>query len=42
MTHEAITKDLKSTNNLKTQLPLLDKAFPDSTIHACIQNLLKL
>ena len=41
MTHEAITKDLKtaSTNNLKTQLPL-DEAFPDSTIHACVQNLL--
>ena len=42
MTHEAITKHLNTTasnNNLKAQLPL-HEAFPDSTIHTDVQNLL--
>eukprot|EP00984_Skeletonema_dohrnii_P037712 scaffold40081_cov200-Skeletonema_dohrnii-CCMP3373.AAC.1 len=42
MAHEAITKHLNTTasnNNLKAHLPL-HEAFPDSTIHTDVQNLL--
>jgi len=39
MNHESITKHLISPNDLKASLPL-HEAFPDSTVHTEVQNLL--